>query len=171
MRSLQRYDRRAATYAEKARTNMPLQLSHLFVRRSAFIAATPSRVWKEFESMERLCGWLNLGHHIEVFEPRLGGTVRMQVTIDGVVHHFGGTVLACEPEHELSFTSQWDGVFAWPQPTLWTIRLTAFYDGTRAEIFHHGFERFGADAGAQLESYESGWDNKHLIALRRIVEN
>jgi hypothetical protein len=55
-------------------------------------------------------------------------------------------------------------------PTLWTIRLTPIYDATLVEIFHHGFERLGVDAADNLEGYESGWDVKHLKALRAIVE-
>jgi len=38
------------------------------------------------------------------------------------------------------------------------------------EIFHHGYERFGDFAHQVLEDYEIGWDNKHLIKLREIVE-
>ena len=38
------------------------------------------------------------------------------------------------------------------------------------ELFHHGFERLGADAADNLEAYESGWDVKHLKALRASVE-
>lgn len=149
---------------------MGLQISHLHVRRSAFIAASPQRVWREFETFENLCGWLSLGHVIHTFEPKPGGRVRMSVMIDGERHEFGGTVIVWEPGCEVSFTSQWDGRFAWTQPTLWTIRLVPLWDGTQVEILHHGFERFGPDAGEQLESYESGWDNKHLIALRKIIE-
>jgi uncharacterized protein YndB with AHSA1/START domain len=149
---------------------MGLQISHLHVRRSAFIAASPERIWREFESFEGICSWLNLGHAIHTFETKPAGRVRMSVVIEGERHGFGGSVIVWEPGRELSFTSQWDGTFAWPQPTLWTIRLTALYDGTLVEILHHGFERAGVDAGEQLESYESGWDNKHLMALRRIVE-
>ena len=55
-------------------------------------------------------------------------------------------------------------------PTFVTIRLTALYDGTLVELFHHGFERLGADAANELEGYESGWHTNHLEALRSIVE-
>ena len=53
---------------------------------------------------------------------------------------------------------------------MWTIRLIAVYDGTMVEILHHGFERLGLAGGAELEGYEDGWDNKHLKALRAVVE-
>ena len=39
-----------------------------------------------------------------------------------------------------------------------------------SEIFHHGFERLGADAADNLEGYEEGWDIRHLKTLRSIVE-
>jgi hypothetical protein len=54
-------------------------------------------------------------------------------------------------------------------PTVWTLRLSAAYDGAMVEIFHHGFERLGEAGGTQLECYEEGWDNKHLKALRTII--
>ncbi len=42
--------------------------------------------------------------------------------------------------------------------------------GTQVEIIHHGFERLGTAASATLEAYEAGWDNKHIKALRALVE-
>ena len=80
-------------------------------------------------------------------------------------------MIAFEPEHEISFTSQWQGELAWAVPTLWTIRLTQVCEGTQVEIFHHGFERLGAQAADALEDYEAGWDTRHLRALRKRVES
>ncbi len=100
----------------------------------------------------------------------MGGKVQLSVEIDGEERFYGGSVLVFEPEREVSFESQWQEPYAWPVPTLWTIRLTAMYGGTHVEIFHHGFERLGADAADNLEGYEQGWDIKHLKALREIVE-
>lgn len=45
------------------------------------------------------------------------------------------------------------------------------YGATMVEIFHHGFERLGADAAVNLEGFESGWDIRHLKALRGIVQS
>jgi uncharacterized protein YndB with AHSA1/START domain len=150
---------------------MGVEISRLNVRRSGYIRASAERVWAEFESFERICAWFNLGHTIHRFEPEPGGEVLMSVDLDGVTHCFGGTIIAFEPQREITFTSQWQGELAWLLPTLWTIRLTRCYDGTQVEIFHHGFERLGDAAGDQLESYEAGWDNKHLRRLRQIVES
>jgi len=96
----------------------------------------------------------------------------MSVEFDGVEHCYGGNVLTLIPNQELSFESQWDdGPFVWSVPTFWTIRLSPLYSATHVELFHHGFERLGEAAAENLEGYEQGWDNKHLIALRRIVES
>ncbi len=150
---------------------MGLQIGPLHVRRSIFINAAPARVWREFESFNSIAAWLNRGHQVHTLEPRLGGKVDMSVEIDGVRRHYGGTVLVCEAQCELSFDSNWEPCdFTWPVPTLWTIRLTPLYDGTQVEIFHHGFERLGAAAADNLQGYEDGWDIKHLKALREIVE-
>ena len=142
----------------------------LHVRRSIFIEAPPARVWQEFETSERICGWLDRGHTVHAFEPRIGGSVRMSVEIDGEQRFYGGEVLRLEPGRELTLSSQWDEPYHWPVPIFWTIRLTGLYGGTLVELFHHGFERLGALAADNLQGYESGWDGKHLEALRNIVE-
>ncbi len=150
---------------------MGIQIGLLHVRRSILIQASPTRVWQEFTAFERIAAWLNRGHVLHAFEPRLGGRADFSVEIDGKRQRFGGRVLIWEAEREVTFESNWEaGPLRWPVPTLWTIRLTAIYDGTLVEIFHHGFERMGAQAADELEGYEGGWDVKHLKALRAIVE-
>ncbi len=150
---------------------MGLEIGCLHVRRSILIQAPPSRVWQEFESFDRISGWLNLGHQLHAFEPRIGGEVRMSVEVEGARRHYGGSVLNVERDREVSFSSQWDPPHDWSSPTFWTIRLTPVYDATMVEIFHHGFERLGAEAADNLEGYEDGWDIKHLRALRSVVES
>ncbi len=149
---------------------MGMEIGLLNVRRSILIQASPKRVWEEFGSFERIAAWLGRGHELHVFEPRLNGRVDMSVEIDGQRRHFGGPVLVYDPQREVSFESNWEAPHAWPVPTLWTIRLTPLYDATLVEIFHHGFERLGADAADSLQGYEEGWDVRHLKALRSIVE-
>lgn len=149
---------------------MGITISHLNVRRSSLIRAQPARVWQEFESFERIAAWFGRGHELHQFEPRLGGSVEMSVEQQGEKRHYGGPIRVWEPEREVTFESNWEGEFAWPVPTFFTFRLTALYDETLVEIFHHGFERLGADAASYLEGYEDGWDTKHLKALREIVE-
>jgi uncharacterized protein YndB with AHSA1/START domain len=147
-----------------------MEIGLLNVRRSILIQASPERVWEEFGSFERIAAWLGRGHELHVFEPRLNGRVDMSVEIDGQRRHYGGPVLVYDPQREVSFESNWEAPHAWPVPTLWTIRLTPLYDATLVEIFHHGFERLGADAADSLQGYEEGWDVRHLKALRSIVE-
>ncbi len=149
---------------------MGMEISRLYVRRSILIQASPARVWQEFESFERIKGWLNRGHELHAFEARIGGEVAMSVEIDGQRRHYGGKVLIYEPEREISFDSQWEPPHSWPVPTFWTIKLTSIYDATLVEIFHHGFERLGKDAADNLQGYEDGWNVIHLKALRSIIE-
>ncbi len=149
---------------------MGIEIGPLHLRRSGFVDASPARVWQELETKERLAAWFGRGHTLLHFEPRVGSEVRLSVEIDGVTEHFGGRLLVLEPERELTYESNWEGEEAWLVTTFHTIRLTPLYSGTLVEIFHHGFERLGADAGRQLEDYEAGWTNHHLVALREIVE-
>jgi uncharacterized protein YndB with AHSA1/START domain len=158
---------------------MGLQRGQLAVRRSAFIQASPERVWQEFTSFEGLRAWFGTpfavpgrgtGHTLEAYDPRPGGNVRLSVGIEGERRAFGGRIVAFEPCVELSFEDNWEPPHADPVPTYITFRLTPLYGGTHVELLHHGFERFGADAGAMLEGYESGWHSLHLEALRAIAE-
>ena len=150
---------------------MGLTIGSLYVRRSILCEVSPARVWREFETFERISAWLDLGHQLHVFESRVGGDVKMSVEIDGERRYYGGCVLVFDPEREVSFESQWEPPHDWPVPTFWTIRLTPIYAATLVEIFHHGFERMGANSADLLEGFESGWDIKHLMALRGIVES
>jgi uncharacterized protein YndB with AHSA1/START domain len=145
------------------------QVSALTVRRSSLVRATPERVWQEFTSFDRLAAWFGQGHELEVYEPGLGGRVRLSVVIDGARRPFGGSILVFEPARELTFSNNWESD-GWPVPTFITLRLTPMYDACHVELFHHGFERLGADAGAALQGYEQGWNSRHLEALKSIVE-
>jgi uncharacterized protein YndB with AHSA1/START domain len=148
---------------------MGIEISKLHVRRSGFIDATAERVWEEFTTFERLGAWFGRGHKLEVYEPELGGQMLLSIDDDGAKSSYGGAILVFDPARELTFSNNWqsDG---WPVPTLLTLRLTSLYDGCLVELFHHGFERLGADAGAQLQGYEQGWASQHLDALKEIVE-
>jgi uncharacterized protein YndB with AHSA1/START domain len=148
---------------------MGIEISALHVRRSSLIQATPERVWQEFASFDRLASWFGRGHQLEAYEPGLGGKVVLSVEIDGAKRRFGGPILIFEPARELTFSNNWESD-GWPVPTLITLRLTALYDGCHVELFHHGFERLGSDAGAELQGYEAGWHSRHLEALKEIVE-
>lgn len=148
---------------------MGITISQLHVRRSTWIQASPERVWQEFESLDRLKAWFGRGHEIHRLDLEAGGTADLSVELNGERRHFGGAVLVWEPGRELTFESNWHPPHDFPIPNFITLRLTPLYDGTHVEIFHHGFERFGADGGELLEGYESGWDTKHLLALKAIV--
>jgi uncharacterized protein YndB with AHSA1/START domain len=146
-----------------------VEVGTLYVRRSIFIDASPERVWEEFADAGTIATWLGIGHELHRFELKVGGVVDMSIDAgDGRRAHYGGKVVVLDPSREVTFESNWsDEDRRWPVPTLWTIRLTALYGGTLAELFHHGFERLGTAAGDELEGYEQGWDVKHLKALRR----
>jgi uncharacterized protein YndB with AHSA1/START domain len=145
-------------------------ISPLAVRRSVWIAATPERVWREFESFERMRTWFGTGHALTAYEPRLGGLVETDASPhrggEGLV--FGGKIIVFEPAREITWENEWYGK-GWTQPSLITIRLTPYLEGTIVELFHHRME--GAPApGEMLNGFEGGWDTHHLEALRAVVE-
>ena len=149
---------------------MSVTIGPLHVRRSVFIRASAERVWQEFTTLERIRPWLSRGHVLQELDLTPGGQVEFSVDIDGAQKRFGGRVLVIEPTRELTFESNWQPPDDWPVPTYWTFRLTSLYNGTLVEVFHHGFETLGAQAAEILEGYELGWDIKHLVALKAIVE-
>jgi uncharacterized protein YndB with AHSA1/START domain len=129
----------------------------------------PERVWQEFTSFDRLAAWFGRGHQLEAYQPKLGGEIRLSVEIEGTKRRYGGRILVFEPTRELTFSNNWESD-GWPVPTLISLRLTPLYDGCLVELFHHGFERLGSDAAAELQGYEAGWHSRHLEALKAIVE-
>jgi len=108
-------------------------------------------------------------HQLEVYEPEVRGQVLFSVDIDGAKRSFGGPILIFEPARELTFSNNWESD-GWPVPTLLTLRLTPLFDACQIELFHHGFERLGGIAAAELQDYEAGWHSRHLEALKAIVE-
>lgn len=141
------------------------------VRRSVWIRASPGRVWREFESLERICAdGFGQGHALVAYEPRVGGRVETAAGGSGSVPlRFGGPVTDFEPARELTFENDWLGR-GWRAPSSITIRLTPALDGTVCELFHHGFERTGESPGDLLAGFDQGWGMTQLQALRELVE-
>jgi uncharacterized protein YndB with AHSA1/START domain len=147
-----------------------INISPLSVRRSILINATPERVWREFETFERMAAWWGRGHSLQVYEPREGGHIEMEVEVDGAMRRFGGRIIVFDPGRELTFEDQWIPPVEWPQPVFITLRMQPLENGTLVELLVHGFERFGANAGERHRGLEQGWSLRQLEALRGIVE-
>ena len=142
----------------------------LTIRRSLFIKATPERIWKEFESHERMSNWWGTGHRLVRYEPRAGGTIEMEVDVDGVLMRFGGRIKVFARGQELTWEDNWIGPLAWAASVFATLLLTPAPGGTIVEFIKHGFERLGEDAAEVHRGLEGGWSITQLDALRRIVE-
>ncbi len=155
--------------------------SILKVRRSILIGAAQVRVWQAFTSKERMEQWWGLtksspqagtsqGQWLTVYEPRVGGRIEMAVMDNHARAAYGGAITALVPEKELTFENDWIPNRGWSAPTLITLRLTPALGGTLVELFHHGFERTGADSGRDHAAYEAGWGMTQLDALKALVE-
>jgi uncharacterized protein YndB with AHSA1/START domain len=143
----------------------------LTIRRCIHIAATPERVWREFETFEGMRAWFGTGHTLLTYEPHVGGWVELEVEVGGRMLHFGGRVTVFEPARELTFEDDWiptlDGV---SEMTLITLRLSPAATGTIVELIVHGFEQLGERGPELHRGHEDGWTLRQLEALRRIVE-
>ncbi|MDO8614634.1 MAG: SRPBCC domain-containing protein [Dehalococcoidia bacterium] len=150
---------------------MGTEIGRLAVRRSILIDAPPERVWKEFESFERMRAWFGTGHKLTKYEPRAGALVETDAGHhgDGERLLFAGRVTVFEPPRELTFESDWIG-HGWVAPPLITLRLTPALGGTLVELFHHAIERTGTRAAEEHRGFEGGWTNRQLEALRQLAE-
>ena len=87
-----------------------------------------------------------------VFEPRVGGRV---YEVRGDRQADWATVLQYDPPHRI--------VLEWRvDPTTSTeveVTLTATESGTRVELAHGGWERYGDAAERQRDMYCNGWDD------------
>lgn len=152
---------------------MATEIGPIAVRRSIWIAATPARIWEEFESFERMKRWYGTGHELTRYEPRLGGYVETDAGVSEAHGNerllFGGKIVAWDPPHEVTWEDDWYE-HGWVAPSLFTIRLTPAEGGTVVEILHHGFERTGESLSTTLNGFEGGWTIRQLEVLRQLVE-
>lgn len=142
----------------------------LTVRRCIFIEAPPERVWREFETFERMRAWFGTGHTLITYEPRVGGWVELEVAVEGETLRFGGRVITFDAPRELTFEDDWipprNGL---SDNILITLRLTQVDAGTIVELIQHGFERLGERATEVHRGHEGGWTIRQLAALRDVV--
>ena len=149
---------------------MATEIGPLAVRRSIWIDAGPTRVWEEFESLDRMRRWFGTGHALVRYEPRVGAEVETDAGgSEGESLRFVGRVVVFDPPRELTFEQDWVG-HGWKAAPLVTIRLTPHDGGTVVELFHHGFEVLGPDAAQDHRGFEGGCTMRQLDALRDVVD-
>jgi uncharacterized protein YndB with AHSA1/START domain len=156
--------------------------SFLVIRRSILIKAPPDRVWREFETFDRMNAWWGAligepeagkpnGQRLVTYEPRVGGRIEMEVDLDGAPARYGGPIVTFEPACELTFDNDWIPNMGWRHPTRLTLRLTPALGGTVVEILHYAFEGAVDDPGEEHSGYEGGWGMTQLSALRELVRS
>jgi uncharacterized protein YndB with AHSA1/START domain len=152
----------------------------LVMRRSMFMRATPERVWREFESAERLSRWFagktaSVEQRVLRHEPGAGGWFEIAAEWThggGGACNLGGKIVTWDPPREM--TVEWNSFlpqYEWREPTYVTFRLTPASGGTVVEILQHGFERCGEGGAKYHRDAEGGWNTMELEALRIIVES
>jgi uncharacterized protein YndB with AHSA1/START domain len=129
--------------------------SPLVMRRSILIAATPERVWQEFESIERMRRWYagktaTVEQRILRYEPGARGWLEIECAwTHGTPGscHLGGPIVVFEPGRELTQEHHsYKPARPWVKPTWLTFRLTPALGGTVVEILEYGYEVAGEDA-------------------------
>ena len=131
----------------------------LTVRKTVEVNCSPEEAFGLFT--ERKTEWWPYESHSAsgekpaevVYEPRVGGRVYDRLN-DGRENQWG-TVLAWEPPHRVAI--EWKVNPANPTTEL-EVRFTAEGSGTRVDLEHRGWERYGEEAHESFSSYNSGWD-------------
>jgi uncharacterized protein YndB with AHSA1/START domain len=139
----------------------------LTVRKSVDVGCSPEDAFSLFT--EKKTEWWPYETHAAsgekpaqvIYEPRVGGRV-YDLLSDGRENQWG-TVHAWEPPRRVVI--EWRVNPANP-PTELEVRFTPIEDGTRVELEHRGWERFGERAEESFGSYNSGWD----LVLGRYAE-
>jgi uncharacterized protein YndB with AHSA1/START domain len=131
------------------------------IRLSVTVGATPERAFTAF-TREMGTWWPFAAHSIYedradgvIFEERVGGRV-IEQSPAGEDSHWAD-VLVWEPPRRF--------VLAWkpnPEAAAWTevqVTFTSTADGTRVDLEHRGWERFGDEADERRAGYasENGW--------------
>jgi uncharacterized protein YndB with AHSA1/START domain len=139
----------------------------LTVRKSVTVNCSPEEAFALFT--DGLATWWPFESHSTsdekpetvVFEPREGG--RVYDRLAGGEENDWATVTAWEPPHRLAV--DWH-VSAGSPATDLEVRFSPEGDGTRVDLTHGGWERYGERANESFGSYNSGWDT----VLGRYVE-
>jgi uncharacterized protein YndB with AHSA1/START domain len=143
------------------------QAEDLTVRKSVVVNLSPAQAFELFTA--RKTEWWPYESHSAsgekpeevVYEPRAGGRVYDRLS-SGRENQWA-TVLAWEPPHRVVI--EWNVNPANPATEL-EVRFTPEGDGTRVDLEHRGWERYGESARESFGSYNSGWD----FVLGRFVE-
>jgi uncharacterized protein YndB with AHSA1/START domain len=131
----------------------------LTVRKSAQVSCSPEEAFELFTG--RKTEWWPYESHSAsgekpvdvVYEPRVGGRVYDRLA-DGRENQWG-TVLAWEPPNRLVI--EWNVNPANPTTEL-EVRFTPEGKGTRVDLEHRGWERYGEKADESFGEYNTGWD-------------
>ncbi len=130
------------------------------VRKSVKVALDPEAAFRLFT--ERTIEWWPTETHAlaegrvsdVVFEQHAGGAV-YEIADDGTSGHWA-TVLVWEPPAR--FVLSWEVSPTRPANTEVEVCFSAVDDGTRVDLEHRGWERWGERALEGRADYDSGWD-------------
>jgi uncharacterized protein YndB with AHSA1/START domain len=131
----------------------------LTVRKTVSVNCSPEQAFELFTN--GLASWWPFETHspsqkapeVVVFEPRVGGRVYDRLA-EGEERDWA-TVTAWEPPSRLAV--DWHVTAGAPRTQL-EVTFTPANGGTRVDLTHAGWERYGAEAAESFEDYNGGWD-------------
>jgi uncharacterized protein YndB with AHSA1/START domain len=136
------------------------QAQDLTVRKSVVVSLSPEQAFELF-TFRKIDWWPYESHAASgkkpaevVWEPRVGG--RIYDRLGGGRENQWATVLAWEPPRRVVI--EWDVNPDNPVTEL-EVRFTPEGEGTRVDLEHRGWERYGeGDAQETFGRYDAGWE-------------
>ena len=129
------------------------------VRKSLVVACTPEQAFQVFT--REVASWWPLGKYSiggdkiteVVWEEEVGGRI-FERHSDGTEGEWG-RVLEWDPPRR--FVMSWYPGRDSSEATELEIRFASEAGGTRVDLEHRGWERFGSEAAERRSNYDSGW--------------
>lgn len=153
------WDKALERFRAEAEKEEDMETTVAPVTKSIELRCTPEHAFEVFT--DRLADWWPMDTYsvfgagsVPTFEGRDGGRI-YEMSADGATADWG-IVLEWDPPRRVIFT--WSPGRDTVVSTEIEIRFEATGGGTRVELVHRGWERFGADANARRDAYDGGWE-------------
>lgn len=152
----------------------PLDQSLDQIKRSTFIRAPRSRVWRALTEISEFCRWFSAESEDPAFRP--GAHIRLRSTYPGPYHGVEFSVDIEEIVPEQTFSWRWhpgvpDKDVSQEPTTLVTFRLEDAEGGTLVTVTETGFDRLLASRRARVfEENDRGWKTQMAAFERHFGE-
>ena len=131
--------------------------------------ATPDRIFRAWTDPAQLIKWFKTRPETNILEvladPRVGGSYRISIEMEGGPWIVGGTYLAVVEPSLIEFTWMWEEATMEPAETIVRVELTPTADGTHLKLTHSRLSN-----ETSFQAHDRGWIGT-LSTLATLIEN